>query len=102
MQTFLLILTVLIGVGNLVALWFHHKREVLPRIYVNNEPVTAAELKKIVPGGTMRIQQNPKKGSVFIPPSEIDEERERILAERSAEGLDTPIDLLREKNDDED
>jgi len=39
------------------------------------------------------------KGSIFIPPSDADEERQRIIEDRAAQGLDTPIDLLREKDD---
>lgn len=49
------------------------------------------ELKKIV--GIRR------KGTIFIPPSERELDRQRLIEERRAQGLDTPIDMLRDQDD---
>ena len=51
---------------------------------------SAAEIIKVKP-----------RGRIFMPPDELEEERQRIIANRAAQGLDTPIDLLREKQYDE-
>lgn len=100
MQEFLIAYIAIISTINLIAIAIHHRRESLPRIYVNGKPSTVEQAKS-ASGGAIRIQKDTRKGSIFIPPSDIEIERQRVIDERGAQGLDTPIDLLRERTNEE-
>ena len=100
MNEFLVAYTAIVSTVTLIGLIIHHTRETLPRIYVNGKPITADEVKSVKPGA-IRVQHNPKKGSIFIPPTDIEIERNRIIEERKSQGLDTPIDILRERSNEE-
>lgn len=100
MITALLIANLILDVITLITIGMLFRTKFLT-IYLDNKSITPSELKKMSKSG-IRVEVEPKKrGAIFVPPSDIDIERERIIEERRAQGLDTPIDMLRERTNDE-
>ena len=98
LTTVLVIFVAITSILNLIGMVAIYKRQ-YPRIYINGDKITDEEIQSQVSG--IKIKKSSKKGSIIIPPTDIEMERERIIKERSAQGLDTPIDLLRERSNDE-
>ena len=96
----------LVLVSNLMTLgmqiWLMMKSYKTP--IITGAQLNPANVKSLWNEATEQAQKlvSPKpRGSIFMPPDELEEERQRIIANRAAQGLDTPIDLLREKQYDE-
>jgi hypothetical protein len=100
MDTIIFIAILAISAINLaVSIW--HFKTAMPRIYISGKPIEKSDLKKLAEDGVIRVQQNPRKGSVYFPPSDIEVERQRVIDTRKAQGLDTPVEFLRERTNEE-
>lgn len=84
-----------------ISVYFFFNRN--PKIYINGRKIVKEDLQKTgwAEGGIVRVQSETKRGAILMPDSDIEEERQRIIKERSERGLDTPVDLLRERSNEE-
>lgn len=100
----LLVYIAIIASGNLLGiLWLVLRSYTteLPRIYVNGDPVSTDDIRAET-NNAVRVQKIAKRGAIFIPPTELEEERDNIIKERRAQGLDTPIRMLRTESNEND
>lgn len=89
----------LILVLQLWTLWKLAK--IFPKIYLSGRRVTKEELSHQPEPGVIRVQNDSPRGSILMPKDDLEEERERIIQNRKAQGLDTPVDMLRDNSDHE-
>lgn len=101
MTELLLTLNIVGDIAMLIGMVMLYRKQ-YPRIILNGSEMTPEQAKKIAKPGVISVTYgNKRKGSIFIPPTDIDAERERIIEERKAQGLDTPVDMLRERTNEE-
>lgn len=93
-MTILTILTVYIAIALTVIVWALMK---LAAPTLREEHRDPHERRPIV-NEIKKMVGIKKRGSIFIPPSESEEARQRFIEERKKLGLDTPINLLRDED----
>lgn len=93
MTDFLLAYIALVGTATLAVLVYHNNRTVLPKIFIQGKEMP--DWRKD-PDRAVRVTNDDRKGAVIMPDSEVDQERGRIIRDRAEQGLDTPVEMLRD------